>query len=143
MCQLMLSELSLSDQVAIELKVAAKLQAKAEALITFLDSPVKTALTPLGASTSLDTGESDSFPAAEIAAMLESSCQFFPIRPCSCGRHARIYEARGNCTVRYFAECAACQLRTGRVTLMSDAADEWNAGSAAPIHYHSAEAVAA
>lgn len=60
---LMLSELSLSDQIAIELTWAAKLEARAFALITALDAPAAPAGLPLdqsylaGASTLLPVTE--------------------------------------------------------------------------------------
>jgi len=55
---LILSDLSLTDQIAIELAWAEKLAARAAAAIKFLDAPATTPLTPCGASAYTDTGAS-------------------------------------------------------------------------------------
>lgn len=55
---LILADLPLSDQVAIELTHAETLRVKALALLAPLDSPAETAVTPCTASTSLAAGES-------------------------------------------------------------------------------------
>ena len=61
---LMLSELPLSEQVAIQLAQAARLGAVAGDVLTLLDSPVKKATSLV--SIPLDAGESDSIPVPHV-----------------------------------------------------------------------------
>lgn len=62
---LMLDDLPLSEQIAIELAWASKLSAKTRAVLNVLDSTPEPAVTPCTASTPLAGGESTSSYAAE------------------------------------------------------------------------------
>lgn len=64
---LALSELPLSEQIAIELTHAENLRALAVDVFTVLDLSVKKAASP-GSSLPMDAGRSDSFPSTEHAA---------------------------------------------------------------------------
>jgi hypothetical protein len=65
MTSLMICDLPLSEQIALELAWAEKLAVLFRDVFQVLDSPVKDAVTPWTASTSPDAGESDSIPFAE------------------------------------------------------------------------------
>lgn len=121
---LILSDLSLSDQIAIELACAEKLKALTRAL-----------LAPFGladanvfpwAAASPDVGGTNPFPNAEETAMVEQQVHDHPpLQVCFPGHRPSMFRLVGNRTVVFYVECAACGVQTPRMSTPESAADHW------------------
>lgn len=125
---LMLSELPLADQVAIELAVAAKLAAKTRALLTLLNPPAEPAIPPCMAPSHdlAADGFNSLFHAAEDPAMVETQVTNHPpLQVCFDGHRPRMYRAAGNCVVVFYVECSLCGVRSPRMGTADDAANRW------------------
>lgn len=124
---LMLSELPLADQVAIELAVAAKLAAKTQALLILLNPSAETAIPPYVAPLPLAAdGFNPVFHVAEDPAMVESQVSNHPpLQVCFPGHRPRMYRAVGNCAVVFYVECSQCGVRSPRMATADHAAHRW------------------
>lgn len=124
---LMLSELPLADQIAIELAVAAKLAAMAQAALTLLNPSADPAIPPVASTPPVAAGGFNPLPhAAEKPAMVESQVTNHPpLQVCFPGHRPRMYRAAGNCTVVFYVECSLCGVRSPRMASADDAATRW------------------
>ncbi|MGC1550346.1 MAG: hypothetical protein WA777_17640 [Rhodanobacter sp.] len=132
---LMLSELPLSDQIAIELAMAEKLAARTRHLLPSLDSAVDPVSPPcVGAAV-----ESIPLSTAENAAMVEQEYrQHPPLQVCAPGHRPRMYQATGNREVRFYVECPLCNVKTAKRASPEIAAKDWTQRDVQPIHIHTA-----
>jgi hypothetical protein len=67
--------------------------------------------------------------------MLERQLQNHPpLRVCNCIRNPHMYEARGNNAIRFYVECATCEIRSPRTSTPAAAAEAWNAHDLVPFN---------
>lgn len=131
MSVLALSELPLSEQVAIELAAAARLKARARALLNRLEAPVPPAVVPPVGSAG--TGASIPLPTEEIALVEKMVRDHPPLLVCYPGHRARMWQATGDRAVTFYVECSICGVRTARLDSADAAAHAWGQRQVAPI----------
>jgi hypothetical protein len=127
---LAVSELSVSEQVELTLAMSDRTIARAAEVLATFDprvpgfSPLSTATRPRGSN----------LPPQEASRMIERQLQNHPpLRVCNCIRWPHMYEARGNNAVRFYVECAPCEIRSPRVSTPEAAAEAWNARDLVPF----------
>lgn len=124
------SELSLSEQIELELARSNRLIAQAAAVLATFEPRV-----PRIPSHPSARGARGSNPSQDHPNVLERQHrQHPPLRVCNCIRMPHMYEARGNNTVRFYVECAVCEIRSPRVATPEAAADAWNARDLVPFN---------
>lgn len=131
---LSITELPLSEQIEIELVLAARSLERYRALLTSLDPAVYPSL-----DSPCSVGEpvgSIFLSTAERQAMVERQYRQHPaLAACGCTRSPRMYEARGNGHTVYYAECSFCGVRASKLPDPANAAAAWNQGERSPIQH--------
>lgn len=116
-------ELSLTEQNAIALIEADRLIAKTATALDQFDS--RAAGFPSLPSALRARGSNPSWH--EDCPMIERQYNDHPpLRVCHCIRRPIMYQARGNNAVRFYVECAPCELRSIRTSTPEAAATAWN-----------------
>lgn len=120
---LSITELSVSEQVEISLAQADRLIVRTLDVLNAFDSRGAGHHPP-----SVFRPRGSNLLCQEDPHVLERQLQQHPVlRPCNCIRAPRMYEARGDGTVRYYVECAPCELRSPKLGSADAAAEAWNA----------------
>lgn len=130
MSQLMLSELPLDDQIAIQLAHSARLIGQCHDFFSRLGL----AAAGRGFTPCLPVGAARANPLE--GHMLERQIARHPqIAPCPLGHAGRLYETHGT-RPRYHVECSVCAIRTAKVPTIAAASRDWAAGNVQPIVVH-------
>lgn len=133
----MLSELPLSEPIAIELRAAPRLQTPAIAALNFLESRAKAPSSPVGPHPPVPPVAQDHFTDEEGFAMIEQQVTDHPpLQVCHPGHRPRMYRAKGNCAVVYYVQCSPCGVRSPRLGTPEAAAESWAARDVMPLQFY-------
>lgn len=138
---LLLEELPLSDQIAIELARAEKLRAKALALVPSLDpsaaplaAPCSESNAPFPPVSPRQAGGSFFLYTAETTAMMQEQLNDHPpLQCCAPGHTPHMIQSTGNLRRVFHVECPLCNVATAKFSAMQAAADRWTARDVQPI----------
>lgn len=124
MSELMVASLPLSDQIALELKLADKTMANVRALFAAFELPVEK-VHPLCPAPVRPTGRSIPFPTAEHTAMEMQCNDHPPLQVCGPGHRPLMFKKTADLRTLYYVSCGACAVRTSRFQTTAAAADAW------------------